>query len=68
MQFVKKFEPIIRTTDNLTASLGLFDSYEQANDAVIIYASQELPKETVAFYQIIEVNQNLNATVNITTP
>lgn len=52
MTFVERFEPIVRTADDTLASLGLFNSYEEANDAAIMFASKNLPVETVKAYEI----------------
>lgn len=56
--FVKRFEPMVRMIDDTVVDLGLYDSYEAANDAVIMFAARELPTETVKAYQIVEVNIN----------
>ncbi len=52
MMFVIKYEPICILVDNSVITLGLFNSYEEANDAAISRASESLPKESVRAYQI----------------
>ena len=45
--------------DDNVVSLGLFDSYEEANDNAIIQASVTLPNECVKAYQINKVYINI---------
>lgn len=52
MRFVEKFEVACVLGNNDIVGAGVFDSYEEANDAAILKASEELPKETVKFYTI----------------
>ena len=59
MQFVEKFEAICRMTDDKVYSLGLFDSYDDANDAAILQASVALPDECMKAYQINKVYINI---------
>ena len=59
MQFVDKFEVICRLTDGNVYSLGLFPSYEEADDAAILQASVKLPEECVVCYEIHKVIINL---------
>ena len=61
MMFVPRYEPICRLMDDSVISLGLFDSYERANDAAILYASENLPEERIKAYQIIKSYINTNA-------
>lgn len=61
MQFVEKFEPLCRMTSDDIISLGLFDSYEDANDAAILQASVALPQECMKAYQINKVYINIPA-------
>lgn len=61
MMFVEKFEPIVRNIDDTVSSLGLFNSYEEANDKAIEYAYKDLPKESVKAYQIVKSFVNTKA-------
>lgn len=60
MMFVPRYEPICRLMDDSVISLGLFESYERANDAAILYASEKLPEERIKAYQIIKSYVNTN--------
>lgn len=68
MQFVEKFEAVCRMMDDNVVSLGLFDSYEEANDNAIIQASVTLPNECVKAYQINKVYINLPVWTNLSNP
>lgn len=59
MQFVEKYEAICRMIDDKVISLGLFDTYEEANDHAIMQASVALPQECVKAYQIQKVYINI---------
>ena len=59
MQFTEKFEVICRMIDDRVVSLGLFNSYEEANDCAIMQASVALPDECVKAYQIQKVYINI---------
>lgn len=59
MQFVEKYEAICRMCNDSVVSLGLFDSYEDANDNAIMQASVALPQECVKAYQIQKVYINI---------
>jgi len=59
MQFKEKFEVICRMTNDEVISLGLFDTYEDANDNAIMQASVALPHECVKAYQIQKVYINI---------
>ena len=59
VQFVDKFEVICRLTDGNVYSLGLFTSYEEADDASILKASVKLPEDCVVCYEIHKVRINL---------
>lgn len=61
MQFVDKFEPLVRTVDDVVISLGLFGSYSEAQDAAIKYSSEELPQERVKAFEIHHVFVNMAA-------
>lgn len=61
MMFVPRYEPICRLMDDSVISLGLFESYERANDEAILYASEKLPEERIKAYQIIKSYINTNA-------
>ena len=52
MRFVEKFEPIVRMIDDSIVDMGLYDSYEEANDAAITLAICDLPTENVKAYEI----------------
>lgn len=52
MRFVEKFEGIVRLADDSVFTTELFDTYEEANDAIINAAAQDLPNESVKAYQI----------------
>lgn len=54
MMFVPMYEPVCRLVDDTVVSLGLFNSYEEANDAAIYRAAEKLPQESVKAYQIIK--------------
>ena len=54
MMFVEKFEPICRTVDDTIVSRGLYDTYDEANDAAVSFAASRLPEETVKAYQIVK--------------
>ena len=58
MQFVERFEPICRLISGDVVSLGLYKSYEEANDAAILQASVNLPEECVTCYTITKVYVN----------
>lgn len=58
MQFVEKYEPIVRMIDDSIVAMNLYDSYEEANDAVIQLAASDLPTENVKAYQINKVYVN----------
>lgn len=58
MQFVDKFEPIVRTVDDTVVSLGLYGTYSEAQDVAIKYAAEELPQERVIAFQIEHVFVN----------
>ena len=67
MRFVEKFEPICRMKGGELISLGLFNSYEEANDAAIIQASVTLPEESMQCYEIhkVHINQALWTSQNV---
>lgn len=44
--------------DDTIVNLGMFDSYEEANDFAISVAASDLPKETMKCYQINHVRVN----------
>ena len=53
MRFVIKYEALCRLFDDTIISLGLYDSYEEANQAALFQAASKLPNEqTVKLYQI----------------
>ena len=58
MQFVEKFVGVIRDNSDCLFETTMFDSYEEANDAIINAAAQDLPTETVKAYQINKVYVN----------
>lgn len=58
MMFVEKFEPVCRTVEDTLVSRGLYDTYEEANDAAIAFAASRLPEETVKAYQIVKCYVN----------
>ena len=59
MQIKEKYEPIVRMIDDTVIDLGLFDTYEEANDAAIQLAARDLPTENVKAYQINKVYINV---------
>lgn len=61
MMFVPMYEPICRLVDDSVISLGLFNSYEEANDAAISRAAEKLPQESIKAYQIIKSYVNTAA-------
>lgn len=65
MQFVDKFEPLVRTVDDVVVSLGLFGSYSEAQDRAILFASEELPQERVIAFQIEHVFVNESVKVEV---
>lgn len=56
--FREKYEPLVRMIDDSLVDMGLFDSYEEANDAAITLASCDLPTENVKCYTINKVYVN----------
>ena len=66
MRFVEKFEPICRMTDNSLRSLGLYDTYEEANDHAVMQASVNLPEECMKAYEIHKVYINVPVWTNET--
>ena len=54
MMFVRKFEAVVRLTDNSLITLGPFDSYGECYDQVILYTAESLPIETVIGFMINE--------------
>ena len=58
MLFEEKYEGIVRLADDTVATLGLFDSYYEAYDAVILTAAKDLPNESVKAFQINKVYIN----------
>lgn len=68
MQFVERFEAICCMIDESVVSLGLFNTYEEANDAAIMQASCNLPKECMKAYQINKVYINLPVWTSLSNP
>jgi hypothetical protein len=60
MQFVERYEAFCRIVNDDVISLGTFDTHEEAVDAAIRFASEELPTERVKAFQVQHVY--LNAT------
>lgn len=54
--------------DETVVSLGLFNTYEEANDAAIMQASCTLPKECMKAYQINKVYINLPVWTSLSNP
>ena len=65
MMFVDRFEPLVRTVDDVVVSLGLCNTYSEAQDRAILFASEELPQERVIAYQINHVFVNESVKVEI---
>lgn len=59
MRFVGKFEVMCRMINDEVITLGLFDTYEEANDAAIMQASVALPEECMKAFQINKVYINV---------
>ena len=68
MRFIEVYEPMLRMDDDSVISLGLFASYELANDAAVLKASEQLPNETVKAYEIHKVYINEALKWYYTTP
>ena len=58
MMFVDRFEPIVRTVDDVVVSLGLCNTYSEAQDRAILFSSEELPQERVKAFEIHHVFVN----------
>ena len=58
MRFVEKFEGVVRLADDSVFTTNLYDTYEEANDAIISAAAKDLPNESVKAYQINKVYIN----------
>lgn len=65
MMFVDRFEPIVRTVDDVVVSLGLCNTYSEAQDRAILFSSEELPQERVIAYEINHVFVNESVKVLI---
>lgn len=61
MMFVPMYEPVCRLINDSIISLGLFNSYEEANDAAISRAADNLPQESIKAYQIVKSYVNTAA-------
>ena len=57
MKFVEKFQPIC-SIDDKPVALGLYETYDEAKDAAIITATEQLPTETVKAFTITKVYIN----------
>ena len=59
MQFVERFETFCRLVNDEVISLGTFNTFEEAQDAALMFASEELPIERVKAFQIQRVFLNV---------
>ena len=66
MLIKEKFEALCRTCDDTVITLGLFDSYGEAYNAVIIQAASQLPDETLKVFEINKIYVNITLVENKT--
>ena len=59
MQFVERYEAFCRIVNDDVISLGAFDTFEEAQDTAVRFASEELPTERVKAFQIQRVFLNV---------
>lgn len=58
MRIVESFRPHVTTTQGATITIGDFPSYDEAYDAVILWSSQQLPKEMLKSFNIEKIYRN----------